>query len=810
LPGKGDSDTIGTNMRLVNLNLKNYRKYADEAIDFPDGLIGIVGPNGVGKSTILEAIAWVLYGNPAARTTKEQIKRQGTNLADYCEVELEIQKDESLSKIVRQMKGANFSSDAAVYTDKKLMARGTHATTEYITEFLGLDREAFFTSFFAKQKELNTLSDLRPAERKNLIIKMLGIDLVDLAIQQIRQDVRDLIARTEILRTTLKDITALESTLTEKGIEAKNLHKELKLKEKQEKELAQARDEAKIRFQKEEEKKENYLQLVQEYSIAKSRLSSSTKNLEDIKADHDNLLKLKPLASQLEIETCKLEEVKKECQRLSELKSGILLLEEKINQRQKLRIKLEQEKKDEEKLKEQLSLLPETKKELKKWEKEIKNKKEDYEKSQLLASKEQSEINRLKEEEEKLKEQGKNIEALGPQSKCPTCSRPLGEDYNKINAHFNQELSRVKQEWDQKKDCLKKIQKDIEEDKEILANLEKERDNTKAKLDKLHIAENELEMRKKTANQIEEELSQLDGQIEKNETEPYDKNHHLKLEKQLEQLSKSRDELIKIQTNLERLPQIEKNIARSDNEINKLHVGLAKIEEEGKKLAYSQDKYEDIKKNFEDTSQTYGDIRLELKDTQHTLNLSNLEIDKIKKEISEDKEKQKQIKELTEKQQHLDKTNIVLSEFRKHLIGRIRPLLSQKASNFLTQITDDKYSSMELDEDYDIYIYDQGDRFLIDRFSGGEKDLANLCLRLAVSQLITESRGESTEFVVLDEIFGSQDDERKNSILKALSKLNNQFRQILLITHVEDIKDQVEHVLNIKEDETGISHATLE
>lgn len=797
-------------MRLVNLNLRNYRKYADEAIDFPDGLIGIIGPNGVGKSTILEAIAWVLYGNPAARTTKEQIKRQGTNLTDYCEVELEIQKDERLSKIVRQMKGANFSSDAAVYTDKKLMARGTHATTEYITEFLGLDREAFFTSFFAKQKELNTLSDLRPAERKNLIIKMLGIDLVDLSIQQIRQDVRDLISQTEILRTTLKDITSLESMLALKAIETKNLQKELKLKEKREKDLAQARDETKIRFQKEEEKKENYQQLVQEYNITKSQLSSSTKNLEDVKADHNNLLKLKPLASQLESKTCQLEEIKKECQRLTELKTGKLLLEEKINQRQKLKIKQEQEKKDGERLKKQISLLSEIKKELKKWEKEIKDRKEYYEKAQLRESKEESEINRLEEEKKKLKEQRKNIEALGPQSKCPTCSRPLGDDYNKINAHFNQELSRCKQEWEQRKDHLKKIQEDIRVNKEILTKLEKEKENTKKKQDKLHITESELKMRKKSIKQIDEELSQLDNQIKKGEIEPYDKDQHLKLEKRLEQLSKNRDELIKIQANLERLPRLEKSITGTGKEIDRLYTELAGIEKEGRILAFSQDKYESIKKIFEDTSQMYGDFRLELKDMQHNLNLSNLEIDKLKKEISEDKEKQKQIKELTEKQQYLDKTNIVLSEFRKHLIGRIRPLLSQKASDFLTQITDGKYSAMELDEDYDIYIYDQGDKFLIDRFSGGEKDLANLCLRLAVSQLITESRGNSSEFVVLDEVFGSQDDERKSSILRALSKLNNQFRQILLITHIEDIKDQVEHVLNIKEDETGISHASLE
>jgi len=48
-------------------------------------------------------------------------------------------------------------------------------------------------------------------------------------------------------------------------------------------------------------------------------------------------------------------------------------------------------------------------------------------------------------------------------------------------------------------------------------------------------------------------------------------------------------------------------------------------------------------------------------------------------------------------------------------------------------------------------------------------------------------------------VFGSQDEERKNNILKALSELSKQFRQILIITHVEDVKETLPYVLTIKE-----------
>ena len=54
-------------MRLIELNLTNFRQHTDTRLAFCDGLTGIIGPNGAGKSTILEAISWALYGQNALR-----------------------------------------------------------------------------------------------------------------------------------------------------------------------------------------------------------------------------------------------------------------------------------------------------------------------------------------------------------------------------------------------------------------------------------------------------------------------------------------------------------------------------------------------------------------------------------------------------------------------------------------------------------------------------------------------------------------------------------------------------------------------
>ena len=150
-----------------------------------------------------------------------------------------------------------------------------------------------------------------------------------------------------------------------------------------------------------------------------------------------------------------------------------------------------------------------------------------------------------------------------------------------------------------------------------------------------------------------------------------------------------------------------------------------------------------------------------------------------------------------------------MSNFRTHLISRIRPTLSSYSSDFFGRLTDGKYNQLELDENYNLLIYDNGKPFGIKRFSGGEEDLANLCLRLAISEVITERAGGLFNFIILDEIFGSQDIYRRQNIMKALSALSSKFRQIFLITHLDDLKNDMENIIFIIENEEGISITKL-
>jgi exonuclease SbcC len=160
-----------------------------------------------------------------------------------------------------------------------------------------------------------------------------------------------------------------------------------------------------------------------------------------------------------------------------------------------------------------------------------------------------------------------------------------------------------------------------------------------------------------------------------------------------------------------------------------------------------------------------------------------------------------------EEQQTLSST---MKEFRKNVMARVVPTLSEVSALLFSELTDNKYQGMMLDDNYDIFIFDKGEKHALSRFSGGETDLANLCLRLAISRVIADKAGSAVNFLILDEIFGSQDQVRKRGIMNAFEQLSKQFKQIFLITHIEDIKDLMSNAITVREREDGSSELVLQ
>ncbi len=89
------------------------------------------------------------------------------------------------------MTGKNLTASATATINGKIAATGADIVSNYLQEKLGIDFKSFFTSIFAKQKELNALSSMVASERRPLILKMLGIDSLDDIINEIKSDKKE-------------------------------------------------------------------------------------------------------------------------------------------------------------------------------------------------------------------------------------------------------------------------------------------------------------------------------------------------------------------------------------------------------------------------------------------------------------------------------------------------------------------------------------------------------------------------------------------------------------------------------------------
>ncbi len=156
----------------------------------------------------------------------------------------------------------------------------------------------------------------------------------------------------------------------------------------------------------------------------------------------------------------------------------------------------------------------------------------------------------------------------------------------------------------------------------------------------------------------------------------------------------------------------------------------------------------------------------------------------------------------------MDEMDGLFTEFFRSLTSRVRPVLEGEASALIRELTDGRYERMEFDENYRVRLLDRfDDSYAIDRFSGGEADVASLSARVALSKLIASRGSETLGFLVLDEVFGSLDAERRANVLLALERLKRAFGQIFIISHVGEVQESalMDEVWMLEEDEDGKS-----
>ncbi|OWT32832.1 hypothetical protein BGI41_05565 [Methanobrevibacter sp. 87.7] len=186
-------------MIFDSLHLKNFKSHADTKIDFNPGISLIVGENGAGKSTILEAISFALFKQHNSKTIKDLVRNSKGNASATMNVSLEFTSNgnhykvershtKSSSKAVLYQKFYNKSTKDYQY---QIMCENDKNVNSEIKSILQIDSDLFLNAIYIRQGEIAELVSKSPAEKKKLIAKLLGIDSLEKAWENIKPLIND-------------------------------------------------------------------------------------------------------------------------------------------------------------------------------------------------------------------------------------------------------------------------------------------------------------------------------------------------------------------------------------------------------------------------------------------------------------------------------------------------------------------------------------------------------------------------------------------------------------------------------------------
>ena len=791
-------------MIIRELELKNFRCFENHKFEFPQGVIGILGPNGSGKSTVLEAISWCLYGSSVLRTNREDLRLDSAGESETCKVKLKFQLEGEAYELERKMTGKSLSSSAYIASSETTLAESFQGVTDYVeTELLHMREKSFFRSVFSRQNEVRELSNAGPEERRQLFSRLLDIDRIKQARRDIDGTARDNEQRADTLESQLENLDELETELEEKSSQSEKIADRVASLEERLSKVNEKIDARDREFEELEEKRENLTKLKNSRARLETTISGLKDNIGERKEELKALVEKKKQADNLE-------EVARRYEKLKTLKSDLEEKREKYHEKQQLKSDLktveESLSKEKEKLEthkgnlEKFGNLSEKINTVKEKKTTVESKTRDLEKK--IAEKDSS-ISSHQETIEELEGKMEDVRDLGEEGECPVCTRELGDDYETVIGHFREEIEKaeakvrtLKADQQELNDSLSKAEGKIGKLTDELQELEeknRKKLGLESKVEDLESRVTELDDRRERLKDKLDEFGEVD----------FDPNVYQETKKELANIEEENERYRSLRQESERIPEVRDKLEGFEEQLEQKKTKLKELTHDIADFDFDKKRFEEVKQELKELRAEKEKIQEEF--TRESRNQTKLEteIDHLKKEIEQEREKRKKLEDIRKEIRLYERVSGFFDQFRLDLLNRIRPVLSRRASKLLERTTDGRYRKLNIDEDYRVRVFEDGTPYPLDRFSGGETDLANLCLRVAISELVAKRSGRQINFIVLDEIFGSQDLQRRANILQALRNLDDLFVQIFLITHSEEVKDRMENVILLSREHHG-------
>ncbi len=798
-------------MRLISLGLENFRQHKSTEIHFPNGLTGILGANGSGKSTILEAIAWALYGNQSGVTRGE---------ADTLIWRLAPGKSSAIAELTFAFNGQTYTvkrsqssskSTAELRHDGKTIANSTKAVNEKLSQLLGMTHQEFFNSYFTGQKDLNFLGAIKGAtERERFIAKMLGYERLS-EVQgaagktgTLRDRRRQQERQVDMLAGSRGDIEAITAQIKQQQAELAAAQAQL---ESSNGVLIAAMDRKQAlepKILELEGDRDRFNHLDRQHQVQQANLAQINRQILQLNQERDRLVADVEKYAVLSLEVADYEQLQAQVANLLEQKQAAI----KRSELQARAVKLESEISN---LQQQLadlehvaSSLPQIQEAIANYQSQQQTNVDEIRTQTLIWQEQQADLKaRIKTEQQSLNQienQKDTIATAGHEGICPTCERALNEEYDTVIDRFTAQISHLQlhiSDWQSQLDGLNTSPIQLAQLQATQAQLAQTISQAQKQEQQLttDLAKQELLHANLTAKQME--CDRLIAEI--NRISPNsDSTLYDRLVEQLRLLKPKYEDWLRLANAPQRLSLIDIQLVSQQQEQTQLLDAIAQIDRELVILNFTEAEYQQLKVGIALATDDLESARHNYAEAQQQVALASRDLETVRQQEMEFHRKDKEYQAAKQELALLDELDLAFTEMRQYLTEQIRPQLADSASIFLNQLTDGRYNAIEIDPKYNVVVLDDGDRKPV--ISGGEEDIVNLCLRLAISQMITERSGQPFSLLVLDEVFGSLDQGRQDNVLGLLHALEQHFEQVLIITHIESTKERLNHTIRLEFD----------
>ncbi len=782
-------------MRLHRLRLVNFRQHEHTELEFGDGITGIFGPNGAGKTTILEAIAWAMYGAQAVRGDKDSIRRLGAKGRAGVAVELEFRLGAHEYRVARGL------STATLHQDGQVVANSLKTVTDRLERALGMTHEEFFSTYFTGQKELAVMASLGRTERAAFLSRVLGYERLRGAQERVREVRNAIAAEVRGLETGLSDAVVL-------GAERRGAEERLAQARATARSADAARRQAAEALAREEPRwnewigrRERTLSLDGERRMAEQAVVSARqefqrldKELADALAAREQLrqldAELAPVA-RLKREIAELERLQREAAarraeeaQLAELRRTARTLERRLAELGDVADALVRAEAAARGRQERLEAV----------ERAVEEERTAWVRDRQYAETKRTELLRLYEE---LKEQRDQIVKLGPDGTCPTCKRPLGAEYATVLALLDSQLEVITGDGKYFRQRLEQLAQPPAK----LLDAEAERDRVLEESRRASARVGELAAQAEERERARAELAEAErraGELERRvNARPvgYEAARHDAVRAELAKREPIALEAAALEERARRAETLVKEAERAEHQLSAGERRVRQLTDAVRAEGFSDVEYLQAKDRYDRAVGALREAELAVVEARGELNRAEDDVRDVKRREAERAQRERQIADLKMRQRLHNELDRAFSDLRGELNARMRPEIAELASGFLADLTDGRYDELDLTEDYTVTVLEGGVPKPV--ISGGEEDITSLVLRLAISQMIAERAGQPLSLLVLDEIFGSLDDARRLHVVGLLRRLADRFPQVILITHIEQVREGLDRVIRV-------------